>query len=247
MKVATRLLLTSTLITLVCCGAVAQGNSDAETVPLKRIVDGLEQTQTGTHSPVPYQIVREYRLSGSKDSRSNSQVVAEVDFRPPNSKDYRIQKSEGSGRGLQVVRRVLDHEVAAAINQGPTRLTRENYDFSYIGKATLDGQLYNILGLSPKRKEADLITGQVWVDDHSFVVRQIEGELAKSPSWWIRKVSVKLTFSELDGAWLQTGAEATADVRIAGQHTLTSRTLDYRPGNDLAAADSNLRPTAHVP
>jgi len=127
------------------------------------------------------------------------------------------------------------------------RLTRENYDFSYRGEAMLDGQLCYLLELRPKRKEADLITGQVWVDDDSFVVRQIKGELAKPPSWWLKKVSVKLTFSELDGAWLQTGMEARADVRIAGLHTLTSRTLDYRPATDLATAGPGLQPPPHKP
>jgi hypothetical protein len=231
------------VVTLLCCGALAQGYSYAETVPLKRIVDGLEQTQAGVRSPVPYQIVREYRLSGSNDSRSDSEVVAEVNFRPPHSKDYRIQKSSGSGRGLEVVRRLLDHEVASAIDKGRTNLTRENYDFSYGGEAMLDGQRCYILDLTPKRKEADLITGQVWVDDHSFVVRQIEGDLAKSPSWWIKRVRVKLMFSEMGGVWLQTGMEAKADVRIAGPHTLTSRTLDYRPADDFASAGLSLQST----
>lgn len=247
MRQATRWLTIPTFVTLLCCSAVAQGNSHAETVPLKRIVDDLEQTQAGVRSPVPYQVVREYRLWGAKDSRSDSEVVAEVDFRPPDSKDYRIEKSSGSGRGLQVVRRLLDHEIAAAIHQGRTSLTRENYDFSYGGEATLNGQLCYILGLRPKRNEADLITGQVWVDGHSFVVRQIEGELAKSPSWWLRKVRVKLTFSEMGGAWLQTGMEATADVRIVGRHTLTSRTLDYRPANDIASARPSLLSTPDKP
>jgi len=247
MKAATRGLIIGTIITLLCCSAVAQGNPYTETVPLKRIVDDLEQTQAGVRSPVPYQVLREYRLSGAKDSRSDSEVVAEVDFRPPNSKDYRIQKSSGSGRGLQVVRRLLDHEVEAAINHGRTALTRENYDFSYAGQATLDGQPCYILRLRPKRNEADLITGQVWVDGHSFVVRRIEGELAKSPSWWLRRVSVKLTFSEMGGAWLQTGMEATADVRIVGPHTLKSRTLDYRPASDVASAWPSLLSTPDKP
>jgi len=247
MRLATRFLIIITFVTLLCCSAVAQGNPYAETVPLKRIVDDLEHAQDGARSLVPYQIVREYRLSGSKDSRSDSEVTAEVDFRPPTSKDYRIQKLSGSGRGLQVVRRLLDHEVAAASNRDRTALTRENYDFSYSGEASLDGQLCYILRLAPKRKEVDLIAGQVWVDKHSFVLHQIEGELAKSPSWWVRRVSLKLTFSEVGGAWLQTGMEATADVRIAGPHTLTSRTLDYRPANDFASAGSSIESAPHKP
>jgi hypothetical protein len=247
MMVATRFLIISTFVTLLCCSAVAQGNAYTETVPLRRIVDALEQTQDGARSAVPYQIVREYRLSGSKDSRSDSEVIAEVDFKPPARKDYSIQKSSGSGRGPQVVRRLLDHEAATASNRGRTVLTRENYDFSYSGEARLDGQLCYILGLTPKRKEVDLIAGQVWVDEHSFVVHQIKGELAKSPSWWVRRVSVLLTFSEVGGAWLQTGMVATADVRIAGLHTLTSRTLDYRTASDVAYAGSSIEAAPHKP
>src|ERR1700758_4284962 len=105
-------------ITLLCCGALAQGNSYSAPVPLDRIVDALAEAQAGGRPAVSYQIVREYRLSGSTDSRSDSEVVAEVDFRPPAKKNYRIEKSSGNNRGLQIVRRLLNHEVAAANNQG---------------------------------------------------------------------------------------------------------------------------------
>jgi hypothetical protein len=234
-------------ITLLCGGVAAQGNSYPAAASLTRILDGLEETQAGFRPAVSYQIVREYRLSGSTESRSDSDVVAEVDFQPPAKKNYRIQKSSGSDRGVQVVRRLLDHEVAAASHQGRTALTRENYDFSYVGDTALDGQRCYILELRPKRKEPDLIKGKIWVDQHSFVVRYIEGELAKSPSWWLKRVSVKLTFSEVGGAWLQTGMEATADVRIAGTHTLTSRTLDYRPADDVASVGPSIQSASHKP
>jgi hypothetical protein len=160
-----------------------------------------------------------------------------VDFRPPTSKNYRIQKSSGSDRGQHVVRRVLDNEVESASTdtQARTALSRDNYDFVYIGGVTLDSQPCYLLGLKPKRKEKNLISGQVWVDQHSFLVRQIEGEVAKTPSWWLRKVSVKLTFTDLDGTWLQSNMEAVADVRVFGTHTLTSHILDYRVANEVAS------------
>ena len=247
MRAATRWLWMGASVTLLCCGAVAQGNAYAAGVPLSRIVDALEKAQAGVRPTVSYQVVREYRLSGSTDSRSDSDVVAEVDVRPPAEKNYRIQKSSGSDRGLQVVRRVLDHEVAAAGNQGRTAFTRDNYDFSYIGDTVLDGQTCYLLGLQPKRREADLVNGRVWVDKRSFVVRHIEGELAKSPSWWLRRVSVKLSFDEVGGAWLQTGMEATAEVRVAGTHILRSRTLDYRPANDFASVGPSIQSVSHKP
>ena len=154
-----------------------------------------------------------------------------------------IEKSSGSARGRQVVRRVLDHEVEATsnVNRARSAVNRDNYDFNYIGEAILDGQPCYLLGVEPSRKEKDLISGNVWVDKHSFLVRQIEGELAKTPSWWLRKVRVKLTFAELNGTWLQTSMEAVADVRMVGPQTLTSRILDYRGADEVASTRTSMR------
>jgi hypothetical protein len=145
------------------------------------------------------------------------------------------------------VRRILDHEVAATSkdNKASSAISSDNYAFNYIGEATLDGQSCYVLGLKPKRTENDLISGEVWIDKHSFLIRQIQGEVEKTPSWWLTKVRIKLVFADLEGVWVQTSMEATADVRIVGAHTLTSRILDYRREEEVAATPlpggSNLR------
>lgn len=205
-------------------------------MPLNAIVESMERAQEGA-PPVSYQVIREYRLFGAKDSKANSEVIAEVNFRPPARGDYRIQQSSGSDRGLQIVRRLLDHEAERTSQnyKAQTALNRDNYDFDYVGEAILDGQSCYVLTLKPKRKEKELIAGQAWVDQHSFLVRHIEGELAKSPSWWLSKVRVKLGFDDRGGTWLQTEMEAVADVRIVGPHTLQSRILDYRTTDQVAS------------
>lgn len=222
------------------------------TVSLNSLIDALEKTQTTVHPHVSYQVVREYRLIGASPSSSdsaNSEVVAEVNFNPPGRKDYRIRKSLGSKRGEQVVRRILEQEVEAAShgNQAQAALSRDNYNFNYVGEATLDRQPCYVLELSPKRKEINLVSGKVWIDQRSFLVRQIEGEVAKTPSWWLKKVRVKLTFADLDGVWLQTGMEAVADVRVVGTHTLTSRILDYRSADEIALTRTLLRSADRKP
>lgn len=203
-------------------------------MPLDEIVRSVERAQTETHPQVSYQVIREYRLFGAQDSRANSQVVAEVNFKPPAFKDYKIQTSSGSSRGQQLVRRVLDQEVEAKTNQAGRAITRENYDFDYLGETAFDGHPCYVLGLRPKRKEKDLISGRAWIDKHSFMVRQVEGEVAKTPSWWLKQVHVKLVFAEFEGIRMQTSMEAIADVRIAGAHTLTSHMLDYRREDQVA-------------
>ncbi len=232
----TKWLASAALLAMFCSAGFAQQSGHAKPVPLNQVVESLERAQQGAH-PVSYQVIREYRLFGAHDSKANSEVIAEVNFRPPARGDYRIQQSSGSDRGLEVVRRLLDHEAERASQnyKARTALNRDNYDFNYIGEAILDGQSCYVVELKPKRKEKELISGQAWVDQHSFLVRHIEGELARSPSWWIKKVHVKLAFDDRGGTWMQTDMEAVADVRIVGPHTLTARMLDYRTADQVAS------------
>jgi len=241
-RVTTRGLRVGTAIAMFCCCAAAQKVTPSGTIPLNTIIEGMEKAQAGVSPRVAYQVIREYRLFGAKDSTANSDVVAEVDFRPPSRKDYKIQSSSGSKRGPEVVRRVLDREVEATSkgNQGRTALNLDNYDFTYIGETILDGQPCYLLGLKPRRNEKELISGKAWIDKHLFFVRQVEGDVAKTPSWWLRKVRVKLVFAEVQGTWLQTRMEAVADVRFVGSHTLTSRVVDYRGAGEVASAVRSL-------
>lgn len=215
---------------------VAQQSTGTVALPLDSILDSMQKTQAGAHPQAAYQVIREYRIFGANSSDANSEVVAAVNFSPPSSKNYQIQTSSGNNRGQQVVRKVLDHEVESSTgDRSRSALTRDNYDFTYLGETLLDGQQCYLLGLKPKRKEKELISGQAWVDKNSFFVRHIEGEVAKTPSWWLKKVRVKLSFADFDGSWLQTSMEAVADVRMLGAHTLTSRLVDYR-GADVVAS-----------
>jgi hypothetical protein len=222
------------LIGLLCSFGVAQ-QATSPAMPLDAIIQAVQKAQAA-RPQASYQIIREYRLFGAKDSKANSEVVAEINFRPPASRGYTIQSSSGSSRGPQVVRRVLDHEVhVASKDKGSSPISSDNYIFNYIGEVMLDGQACYLLGLKPKRTEQDLVSGQIWVDKNSFLIRQIQGELEKTPSWWLKTVHVKLTFADLQGVWVQKSMEATADVRIVGAHTLTSRILDYRREAEVAA------------
>jgi hypothetical protein len=224
------------LTPLLCCFAYAQHGASTASRSLSSIVQGMEKSQSKVRAQSPYQVIREYRLFGAKSSSANADVVAQVDFNPPTSQNYNIQKWSGSGRGKQVVQRILDHEAEESRGkQARTALTSENYDFTLLRETVLDGRSCYLIGLNPKRKDKDLILGTAWLDKSSLLILRIEGETAKSPSWWLRSVRIKLSFGDLSGTWLQTSMEAVADVRLFGPHTLTSRILDYR-GSDISAS-----------
>lgn len=224
------------LIALLCSLAVAQEPSASGPLPLDAIIQSVQRAQSAGRPQASYQVIREYRLFGAKDSKADSEVVAEINFRPPASRDYTIQRSSGSNRGTEVVRRILEHEVQATSrnNRASSAISTDNYNFTYIGEALLDGQPCYVLALKPKRADNNLISGQAWVDKHSFLIRQIQGEVEKTPSWWLKTVRIKLVFADLDGIWVQKSMDATAEVRMVGTHTLTSRILDYRREHEVA-------------
>src|SRR5581483_649654 len=225
------------------CGCLFAAESTAnQPVSLSFIVTRMEAAQAQKSEPSPYQLVRQYRVAGAKSSTADSEVLAVVDFEPPATRTFVIQKSTGSSRGEQVVRHVLEHETQASDKQiEASAVNTQNYNFSLLGTGEADGQPCYRLGLEPKRREKNLVVGEALVDQRTFQIRRIDGDLAKTPSWWLTRVPVNMNFAQVQGRWLETNLRADADVRIFGPHSLTSQLVDYR-GPDVLARVGNSNP-----
>jgi hypothetical protein len=209
---------------------------------LQSVVAGLERAQAENRQNYrAYTLVRDYKMFSGSDRQPKSNVVAEISFVPPNRKTFTIDRVIGASRGEKVVRKILEHEVkTTAENQGASVLNRENYDFVFLGMASVDGHACYLLQLQPKHKREDLVRGRGWIDAETYLPRLIDGDLAKNPSWWLKRVHLTLNFSEVGGMWLQTGTRAEADVRVFGEHILTSNEIDYQTGS----AEARNRPPA---
>lgn len=210
----------------------SQTSVKPQTIDLQSIVAGMEaaQLQNREHYRA-YTLVRDYKLFGSSGREAQSDVVARVSFVPPNRKTFTIDRVIGAPRGEKVVRKILEHEVqTTAEDHGASVLNRENYDFVFLGMANVDGHSCYLLQLQPKHKREDLVSGRGWIDAETYLPRLIDGDLAKNPSWWLKRVHLTLSFGEVGGMWLQTGTRAEADVRVFGEHTLTSNEINYQTG-----------------
>jgi hypothetical protein len=95
-----------------------------------------------------------------------------------------------------------------------------------------------VLELLPRRKEIHLLHSDIWVDATTYLLRRFEGEIAKTPSWWVKDVNVTFVYGDVGGMWLQTASEAVANVRILGRSTMVSRDLKYKISELVAAASS---------
>jgi len=220
-------------------GLQVRGTSQSEpvsqpTIPdLQIIIQKIATAKDANRQQLPYESIRDYRFFSADASLANAEVMARVTFMPPNVKTYSIETQTGSNRGAEVVRRILDKE-ASMTAQDPDGSLRaispENYNFVYVGEDQLNGRPCFKLKITPKKKDINLVDGEVWVDKDSYLIPRIAGEMSKTPSWWLKRVHLILDFGSLGGSWQQTGAQATADVRLLGRRTLVSKVVEYRSG-----------------
>lgn len=197
----------------------------------------MAQAQAGNQAHFrPYVVTRSYKLFGRENPLEfKSRVTAEITVVPPDFKKYAIENTDGSGWGEKVVRKMLDGEVAFAKDTGATNITRDNYDFLLLREDELRGHRCYVLELLPKRQSKELLRGTIWVDAATYLPYRVEGEPAKSPSWWVKDIHIVLVYGYAGPMWLQTSSEATADVRILGRSTMVSRDVKYEIGSFVPA------------
>jgi len=220
-----------------CLGVATSAFAQTEqTSPrMGAIIAGMARARIENQSRFrSYIVTRDYRLSG-KGAKTKSQVIADISFVPPGTKEYTILKANGTGFGVTIVRKMLTSEVEIARNYGSTDCSTDNYDFRFIREENEGGQRLYLLELLPKRMDKNLLRGQIWLNAATYLPQRIKGEPAKAPSWWLRSVRIELTYGEVGGMWLQTALEATATVRIFGPHTMVSRDLKYQMSDLLVA------------
>jgi outer membrane lipoprotein-sorting protein len=206
------------------------------TTDVNAILSQMERAQAESHAHMSaYSVTREYKFFGDDRKHAKSQVLAKVDFAPPNEKNYTIEQASGSGQGDKITRKVLDHEKQMTKGDESGALNRENYDFEYLRSETVNGRRAYVLQLIPKHNDKNLIKGLAWIDAETFHPLKIEGEPAKSPSWWVKNLKLSLTFGKVGDMWLQTGTQAVANVRFLGQHTMIARDMNYQLPVQMAA------------
>jgi hypothetical protein len=215
-------------------GANAALTASAMETTLACMSQAAVQNQTHLRS---YTVTREYELFDQKREKTRSRVIADITFHPPDSKNYRIEGTEGSVVGETIVRRVLEREAALARDGGASDISRDNYNFQFLREEAASGRRCYVLQLLPKRKDKNLLRGTVWVDADTYLIRRTEGEPQKSPSWWLRDLHVGFVYAEVGGMWLPTSSEFTAKVRLFGLSTMLAHDLGYNYSQPAEAGD----------
>jgi len=176
-----------------------------------------------------FSVVRTYKMENDKNKLVAEEVV-DMKYKAPTTETFTSTSGKGSGfiRNHVFLRIMKDEEHRVRANKNPDSLiTPENYSLKVIGEARIGDSDCSVISAIPKRKEIDLFEGTIWVDNQDYAIVKIAGHLAKSPSFWIKRVDFVRNYQKIDGFWLLSREEAASLVRVFGKETLTVEYQDY--------------------
>jgi len=213
---------------------VVAGTSLALLVPFVMPLDGAAGTERAAavlddlvaradRPPVRYRALRHLE---AKSATARGWLEAWTEFDPAKGFSYSVIAEGGSDRVRNsVLRAVLNAEKASSAPAECRRaaLSVENYQFQSGGHEA-DGAVK--LLLIPRRKDSRLIDGTLFVAPHSGEPLRVEGQLAKSPSFWVRSVNVAWRYERVGAIPMPVEVRSQAQVRVFGPSTFLM-TYDY--------------------
>ena len=209
------------LATLASSSQVTSSTDEIKSPDLNLILQRLEDIQHQDPAQArPYEVTREYKVLRGYNTQPTSEITAQINFVPPDTKTYKIIQAKGDARGERMVRELLDREADSVKKVHSDEISRTNYDFVFLRRENFGVVPEYVLGILPKRKDKYLLRGQIWVDASTFRVRRMQGVPAKSPSFWITTLHLTMQFATLNGMWVPVSFDAIATIRFLGEYTL---------------------------
>jgi len=123
----------------------------------------------------------------------------------------------------RVLRKMVETEQESSDKAGrlQTMLSSSNYNFEFLGEEAIDGVESWVLRVVPRVENKLTYRGRVWISEDDFAVVRVQGELAKSPSWWLTRSSFDWRYARHGEFWLPESSAAFSHVRLGGDATLT--------------------------
>jgi hypothetical protein len=201
-------------------------------LPASVIVDKLMSTSARRSAQLQgYRGTRFYHLQyhGFLGTREATMQVLAT-FNAPDQRNFTVVSQTGSKLLLnRVLLKLLDSEREAFRNQRQVELNPANYDFDFLGveKVTDSSPCY-VLEVRPRKDNKFLYRGKIWVDAYDFAVVRMQGQPAKSPSFWIKDTQIDANWGKVGGFWLTQHNHSVSHIRLGGMADLTIDYTDYQ-------------------
>lgn len=232
----TAFLFSFSLTLTVSAQSVSPSAKNGDTAPDLNLLLQSMETVEGRNPALShsFEVTRDYQVFRADDKQPTSEVTAQVSFIPPDVEKYKITQSSGNPRGVKIVDAILARETEYAAANTHSRVNRTNYDFTFLRHENFGLIPEYVLLIVPKRREKNLLRGQIWVDATTFHIRRLQGVPAKNPSWWIKDAHITLQFAAVNDMWMPVSFDVIATVRLLGQFTLAGINVAPPPRPALA-------------
>jgi hypothetical protein len=208
--------------------ASAQGNAgrpSAAEIVARMLDKNQERLAALDHYESERTYTVEYTGTGGEH---HAAIQVRVVYTGPNRKQLTVVSESGSKFICEkVLRRLVEseQEATAQSNRMQTTLGPENYKAELVGEETIatpGGPVPTwVLQVTPKVDNKFNYRGKVWVSQDDYATVRIQGEPAKSPSWWINRASFESDYVRRGEVWLPAKNVSSSHVRIGGEATLT--------------------------
>jgi len=174
---------------------------------------------------------REYTLDNRKFNK-RAEMVASVVCDADGTKHFQVVSEDGwKSANKHVLRKMLESEseTSQPTTRPKTRMVPQNYEFRLIGSEFLQGRPAYVIEAIPKRSDKYLFRGRIWVDAADFALARAEGEPAKNPSFWTRRVHFVQQYHKSGPFWFPVETTSVTDAHIFGTTDVSIRYFDYSP------------------
>ena len=188
--------------------------------------DTLREAASGGYSGS-----REYVLENRR-FKKRAEMLARVTCDRTGTKHFEVTSEDGwKSANKHVLRQMLvtESDSSRPDTRPRSRITSENYTFRIIGMAPLDGRVAYVIEASPKRVDKSLFRGRIWVDAEDYALVRVEGEPAKNPSFWTRKVQFVQQYYKSGAYWFPMETTSVTEARMFGTTEVSIRYFDYKP------------------
>jgi hypothetical protein len=151
-------------------------------------------------------------------------------FTAPENWDFAIVSQSGSKLLLnRVLLKLLDSEREAYRNGSQIEISPANYQFESLGlENTAGDDPCYVLHVQPRQDTKFLYRGKIWVDAKDFALSRMEGEPARSPSFWVKDTRIESTWGKVGDFWFIAHNHSQSRIRMGGTATLTIDYTDYQ-------------------
>ena len=228
--------------------AFAQETSEAPLTTDQIVQKMVQRNAQRARALESYRGTRVYRLEYHGLSNKTAELFVTMTYRWPDEKKFCVTSESGSPLlHKRVLKRLLEAEMEAMKEdqRRQTAMDPENYEFRLVAFEQILNQGFYVVEVTPRIKNKFLFRGRIWVDAQDFAVARMEGEPAKSPSWWTKRNAIHVTYGKVGEFWLPARNETNTQLRMIGRSSLTIVYQDYEILNGAAkltpASSSMLR------